>query len=68
MDRSRPATGRIQALPADCEARIWWSTDSDSGQGGFVLPADLSAQIAELGVDLYATVYLEDDDPAKHSG
>jgi hypothetical protein len=29
-----------------------------------VLPADLAGQIAELGVDLYATVYLEDDDPA----
>ena len=65
LDRSRPATRRIQILPADCEVRIWWSADSDSGQGGFVLPADLVGQIAELGVDLYGTVYLEDDEPAE---
>ncbi len=29
-------------------------------QGGFVLPVELAAAIAELGVDVYATVYLDD--------
>lgn len=68
LDRCRPACGRIRALPTDCEARIWWSGDSDSTQGGFVLAADLASQIAEFGVDVYATVYLEDDDRAEESG
>lgn len=65
LDRSRPATDTIHHLPDDCEVRIWRSADSNSTQGGFVLPADLISQIAQLGVDLYGTVYLEDDDPAE---
>jgi hypothetical protein len=52
--------GRFPLLPTDCSARIWWSADSDSTQGGFVIPVELAAGIAELGVDVYATVYLED--------
>lgn len=64
LDRCRPASGRIESLPADCHARISWSADSDSTQGGFVLPAELAAQIAALGVDVYATVYLDDVEPA----
>lgn len=39
--------------------RIWWSADSDSSQGGFVLPVELAVQIAALGVDLYGTVFVE---------
>lgn len=58
---ARPAIGRFPLLPADCDARIWWSADSDSTQGGFVLPAELAASIAALGVDVYATVYLKED-------
>ncbi|MFB2580939.1 DUF4279 domain-containing protein [Herbiconiux sp. P15] len=57
----RPAAGKVQALPEECDARIWWSADSDSTQGGFVLPVDLSQAIAEFGVDVYATVYLDAD-------
>ncbi len=60
LDRCRPAFGRIPSLPVDCHARIVWSADSDSTQGGFVLPAELAAQIAALGVDVYATVYLDE--------
>jgi hypothetical protein len=36
--------------------------DSDSTQGGFVLPVDLTDKLSELGVDVYATVYLDDSD------
>jgi hypothetical protein len=61
VDRARPAIGRFPLLPTDCDARIWWSADSDSTQGGFVLPAELAVKIAALGVDVYATVYLGED-------
>lgn len=60
LERCRAAFGRVGTLPADCHARIVWSTDSDSAQGGFVLTAALAAQIAALGVDLYGTVCLGD--------
>ncbi|SDZ32666.1 DUF4279 domain-containing protein [Herbiconiux ginsengi] len=56
-----PVAENIQNLPADCDVAIWWSADSDSTQGGFVLPAELLRAIAALGVDVYATVYLESD-------
>ena len=56
----RSGIGRLPLLPTDCSARISWSADSDSTQGGFVLPVELPAGIAELGVDVYATVYLEE--------
>ncbi|CAN7346617.1 DUF4279 domain-containing protein [Microbacterium sp. LjRoot45] len=59
--RARPAFGRVGALPTDCDVRVWWSADSDSTQGGFVLPIDLVGQISALGADVYATVYLDDD-------
>ena len=61
VNHVRPAIGRFPLLPADCDARIWWSADSDSTQGGFVISTDLAANIAELGVDVYATVYLGED-------
>lgn len=60
LEQCRVAFGRVGSLPEDCRARIVWSADSDSAQGGFVLTAELAAQIAALGVDLYGTVYLGD--------
>lgn len=57
---ARSGIGRFPLLPTDCSARIWWSADSDSTQGGFVIPVELAAGIAELGVDVYATVYLDE--------
>jgi len=57
---ARPAAGNFPLLPADCDAKIWWSADSDSSQGGFVISADLATNIAALGIDVYATVYLEE--------
>jgi hypothetical protein len=48
----------LESLRADCETIVWWSGDSDSSQGGFVLPADLLADLARLGCDLYGTAFL----------
>lgn len=56
LERCRAAFGRVGTLPADCHARIVWSADSDSAQGGFVLTAAVAAQIAALGVDVYGAV------------
>lgn len=58
--RASGAFGRVGNLPSDCEIRVWWWADSDSSQGGFVLPVDLVKQISALGVDVYATVYLDE--------
>lgn len=47
------------------ETRLWWSGDSDSTQGGFVLEADLIGHLATLGCDVFGTAYLaegEDED------
>lgn len=63
--RASGAFGRVGNLPDDCEIRVWWSADSDSSQGGFVLPVDLVDQISALGVDVYATVYLDERVQAK---
>ncbi|KRB36130.1 hypothetical protein ASD93_08440 [Microbacterium sp. Root180] len=62
LSACRPAFGRIASLPADCDAHITWSANSDSWQGGFLLPADLAVEIAALGVDVLGTVYFDDED------
>jgi hypothetical protein len=58
----RDSAQALKSLRPDCETIIWWSGYSDSVQGGFVMPADLIADIALLGCDLYGTAYLEDDE------
>lgn len=58
LARMERAVGKVAALPPDCDVRIWWSADSDSDQGGFVLPIEVVTRIAALGVDVFATVYL----------
>lgn len=68
LERLRPAEGRVAELPADCEARIWWSAYSDSVQGGFVLKSELTARIAALGVDLFATAYLDEEEAGTADG
>lgn len=60
LERCRPAAECVALLPDDCQTRIWWSADSDSTQGGFVLPVELAAEVAALGVDVYTTIHLED--------
>lgn len=62
LEQCIPARGRVKELPTDCDARIWWSGDSDSSQGGFVIRADLVHMVAVLGIDLMATVYFDDDE------
>lgn len=57
--RGKAAT--LARLRPDCETIIWWSGDSDSTQGGFVLPADLIADLAAFGCDLYGTAFLDED-------
>ena len=62
LNQCQAAAGRVASLPSDCEARIWWSAYSDSHQGGFVIPADLTQQLASLGVDLFGTTWCPDED------
>lgn len=57
-----PRGGAIAEVQKDAETVLWWSGDSDSAQGGFVLTADLIGQLAILGCDVYGTAYLHDDD------
>lgn len=57
----RLRTDALRSLRPDCETIIWWSGDSDSAQGGFAIPADLLADLALLGCDLYGTAYLDDE-------
>lgn len=61
LRRASGAFGRVGKLPSDCDTRVWWSADSDSSQGGFVLPLDLVGQISALGVDVYATIYFDEE-------
>jgi hypothetical protein len=61
LDRCAPAVGRVRDLPSDCSPRIIWSALSDSEQGGFVLTVGLLSALAGLGVDVYATTYLDDE-------
>lgn len=67
LEQCISARGRVEELPTDCDARIWWSGDSDSSQGGFVLEADLAQMIAALAIDLMATVYFDDDESVTSS-
>ncbi|CAN5334175.1 hypothetical protein BH09ACT1_BH09ACT1_12810 [soil metagenome] len=58
----RDSASALASLRPDCETIIWWSGYSDSVQGGFVMPADLIADLALLGCDLYGTAYIGEDD------
>lgn len=44
LGRCRPAAGRVELLPDDCQTRIWRTANSD----------------VALGVDVYITINLED--------
>jgi hypothetical protein len=58
----RERANALQSLRRECDTVIWWSGDSDSGQGGFVLTADVLSDLARLGCDLYGTTFLNDVD------
>ena len=64
----QPAVGRVPHLPGDCEVRSWWSAEADSTQRGFVAPAEFAHALATFDVDLYATVYLEEEGNHETSG
>jgi hypothetical protein len=61
VDLLEPCADALAELRQDGETIIWWSGDSDSTQGGFVLEADLLRRAAILGCDVYGTTYLSED-------
>ncbi len=52
--------GALNSLKQSCKLAISWAGESDSSQGGFVIPADLLADLAAMGCDLYGTAYIDD--------
>ena len=60
--RLQPSSQVLAELRQGGETRLWWSGDSDSTQGGFVLEADLISYLAKLGCDVFGTAYLAEDD------
>ena len=54
----------LRALDQDdnYEIRIDWAGFSDSSQGGFVIEPDLALRLGALGIPLYGTTYLTEDD------
>lgn len=60
LECCRAANGKVADLPADCEARIWWSTGSDSPHDDLVLPDDLAPKVAALGVDIHTAASLDE--------
>jgi Domain of unknown function (DUF4279) len=62
VERFRDRADALAELRSDCDTRIWWSGDSNSSQGGFVIPADLLADLALLGCDLFGTAFISTDE------
>lgn len=58
-----PRADALARLRRGGETILWWSGDSDSTQGGFVLDSDLIAALDQIGCDVYGTAYLEKVDP-----
>ena len=57
-----PAAQALAELRQGGETVLWWSGDSDSTQGGFVLEADLISSLAKLGCEVFGTAYLTEAD------
>ncbi len=62
VQRLAPLAERLATLRPDYRTIISWGGFSDSSEGGFVMPADLSAALGRLGCDLYGTAYLDAGD------
>lgn len=60
VNRVAPNAQALADIRESGETVLWWSGDSDSVQGGFVLEADLIADVSRLGCDVYGTAYLDD--------
>lgn len=68
VSRLQPRSHVLAELRQGGETRLWWSGDSDSTQGGFVLEMDLIRSLAELGCDVFGTAFLTDDEDAMQDG
>lgn len=60
--RLEPNAPVLMELRQGGETTLWWSGDSDSTQGGFVLEADLIHDLSKLGCDVFGTAFLAEDD------
>lgn len=60
--RLEPSAQALSDLRQDGETVLWWSGDSDSTQGGFLLEADLISSLAKMGCPVYGTAFLTDDE------
>ena len=49
----------LELLREQDETVLFWSGDSDSTQGGFVIESDLLHDLAASGCDLYGTAFLD---------
>lgn len=59
-----PLTERVAQLDqlrADCQFRLSWWGDSDSSQGGLVLPEELLPKLASLRCSVFMTSYFSED-------
>lgn len=54
-----PAAASLRGLRARYEVRLDWGGFSDSSQGGFVLEPDIARGLADLGLPVYGTAYLD---------
>ncbi|MFC1421543.1 DUF4279 domain-containing protein [Streptacidiphilus cavernicola] len=54
VDGCREALGH---LSNDCDLELFLGFGSENGQGGYVLPADLLADVAGLGLDIVLDLY-----------
>lgn len=62
IDALSSRVDELALLRATCDTTIWWSGDSNSTQGGFVLPVDMIRQLSLLGCDVYGTTFLDDQE------
>ncbi|MDY0828749.1 hypothetical protein SK224_06365 [Microbacterium sp. BG28] len=60
VQRVGPIHRALATIRESGETVLWWSGDSDSSQGGFVLEADLISDVSRLGCDIYGTAFLLD--------
>jgi hypothetical protein len=60
--RLEPNAPVFMELRRGGETTLWWSGDSDSTQGGFVLEADLISSLSKLGCDVFGTAFLAEHD------
>lgn len=52
----------LKKLTSDCNIELWCTFSSDSGQGGFVLDANLLKRLTLFRIDLIVSLYSSDDE------